>query len=621
MAYHYDIELDGTHYTPIGLVDSAAKVVWDKGDSGLNHRMRLDGAFIMYRSGNEALYDAIMNMSHCDNWFITAQDKNNYPVVTSTFNKRDLEYNQDKCSISIKPRYYDPNNIDGIAEEDYNIINDQLPIHTLTYSENFQFEKIVCVSNNAIPGGLTFDTTTGQWYDVGLGIEQWLIPRSKVFCGQGEYTDNRQYVGDEWSFFSQKNTYVGSDPEVEVLFNIETTWFREVKYVPSAVDLDPVNSPMTPPSAPTEYPFIYLEQVVINGTNYSKYVRRVADLEGVNNFGNLTLNNVNSIMWSLQNYHGSNVDNSSLRTLTRARRLNDILRHFAAEMNCTLSSQFFTSPVNPVSGRDLSNILVEQKSDCIFEEGVEPSDPATLGIITFKSLMEQLWAMFQVTWVIENNVLYIEHIVFFRFNLSYSPNYVPGLDLNVYYPIALAGTRSFTYRSDIPIREKFSFMEAWNTDFIGTDIHYTNCLLDGQTITYSAGLVTTDIDPIYLDNEASKDGFCFFHCDDYNRVISEVGYLSGITSQNSHLSWDNLHASYWRKNRPLLIGYVNNELIGLEYPRQNLKKQDPFEFPFCVENFGAIVNDPIATTLGNGEIESAEYSFKSGNIKIELTYE
>ena len=117
MAYHYDIELDGTHYTPIGLVDSAAKVVWDKGDSGLNHRMRLDGAFIIYRSGNEALYDAIMNMSHCDNWFITAQDKNNYPVVTSTFNKRDLEYNQDKCSISIKPRYYDPNNIDGIAEE------------------------------------------------------------------------------------------------------------------------------------------------------------------------------------------------------------------------------------------------------------------------------------------------------------------------------------------------------------------------------------------------------------------------------------------------------------------------------------------------------------------------
>ena len=139
-----------------------------------------------------------------------------------------------------------------------------------------------------------------------------LFPRSKVFCGQGEYTDNRQYVGDEWSFFSQKNTYVGSDPEVEVLFNIETTWFREVKYVPSAVDLDPVNSPMTPPSAPTEYPFIYLEQVVINGTNYSKYVRRVADLEGVNNFGNLTLNNVNSIMWSLQNYHGSNVDNARL---------------------------------------------------------------------------------------------------------------------------------------------------------------------------------------------------------------------------------------------------------------------------------------------------------------------
>jgi hypothetical protein len=394
----------------------------------------------------------------------------------------------------------------------------------------------------------------------------------------------------------------------EYLYSFDIIYFREIKFISAAIDPD---KDYTIPKGDSEFYFEFIEQVEINGYNYNKYARKVDNLVWAGGYGG------GGITWKLTSYYGLN----KIRTLTRARRLNDILRHFATEMNCTLSSQFFTSPVNPVSGRDLSNILVEQKSDCIFEEGHEPSDPATLGIITFKSLMEQLWAMFQVTWVIENNVLYIEHIVFFRFNLSYSPNYVPGLDLNVYYPIALAGTRSFTYRSDIPIREKFSFMESWNIDFIGTDIHYTNCLLDGQTITYSAGLVTTDIDPIYLDNEASKDGFCFFHCDDYNRVISEVGYLSGITSQNAHLSWANLHASYWRKNRPLLIGYVNNELIGLEYPRQNLKKQDPFEFPFCVENFGAIVNDPVATTLGNGEIESAEYSFKSGNIKIELTYE
>lgn len=589
MAYHYDIELNGTHYTPIGIVDNNVSVVWDKGDNGLNYRKRLDGSFVLCRSGNGDLYDALVGMTHCDNWLITAQDKNGYPVVTSTFNKRDISYNTDKCSVTIKPRYYDDKSIDGMSEEDYNIINTHIPAQTITYNENYQFEFQDVIT----------------------------IPYFQPTPLSGSPPPPLLYKTFGWTLYWAKSTFLYYE-EVdfgngillpEYHYTLELIYFREVKLIPAAID---PNKDYPIPIGGSAFYFEYIETVSINGNDYNKYVRRVDNL-----FWNSSVTNP-YITWSLTSYYGLN----KIRTLRRARKLNDVLFHFAGVLNCGFSSQFFKdNPSNPISGANLTNIMIAQKSDCIFEEGLEPSDPATLGIITFKELMESLWSMFQVTWVVENHVLYVEHINFFRFNFSYNSNYTPGLDLTTAYPTALIGTNAYSYDKSIPIREKFNFMEAWNIDFIGADIEYTHCLIDGSTVTHSAPLFTTDIDPTYLDNNASKEGFCLFHCDEDNRVISEEGYLSKISSPNAHLSWANLHKNYWRSNRPLPSGSLNNELIGFNFPPQYLKEQVEFEFPFCVENFTDIVNDRIRTTMGDGEVQKAQYSFKTGNIKIKLSYE
>lgn len=276
--------------------------------------------------------------------------------------------------------------------------------------------------------------------------------------------------------------------------------------------------------------------------------------------------------------------------------------------------------------------MLVQKSDAIFVDGAETTDPARLGIITLRQLMEQLWSMFQVTWDIVDDVLYIEHIDYFRNNFSYTLNTTVGLDLTVDAPRYIEGTYIYSFDNNLPIREKFKFMEAWNLDFVGTDIEYTNCLTDGGTETYSAELITTDVDTTYLDNEASKDGFVLFHTEKIETVIGiitaityvvakEVGALTGIDSYNAHLSWANLHDSYWKSNRYLDSGIMNGQETTFVSPLRKLKKQIPLEFPFCVENVDDIINNKVRTTMGDGDIVSAEYSFKSGFLKIELTYD
>ena len=202
MAYHYDISANKVHYIPYGMADSDAKVVWDKGDAGLNYRKRLDGTFVLYRSGNEPLYDAIMASDHCADWFISMLDHNDNLVVKSRFNKRDIEYNVDKCNIVIKPRYYDPYGIDAVLEKDYNIINDTLQKLTVSYNAAFQFEFLTCSATNVNVPDLQWHVS-GFWYS----IVPMKIPVLKVFCGQGDYTGfNTQDNG--WTWYSQHNVYL-----------------------------------------------------------------------------------------------------------------------------------------------------------------------------------------------------------------------------------------------------------------------------------------------------------------------------------------------------------------------------------------------------------------------------
>ena len=430
-----------------------------------------------------------------------------------------------------------------------------------------------------------------------------------------------QQLDTGWTFYKQVMNLVDYTSPPEVCFDITTTWVREIKLLPKIDNNDP-------PISDTSFEWVFISEVTINEIIYNKFARPLSDLVTAN--GNT--NNFNKVTFQLTSWYGKS---DGTRTLTRARRLNEILSGFASSCGCIFVSKFFKNTVNPVSGADLSHIMISQKSDCIFTgtPPVESSDPATKAIITFNNLITYLKAMFQVDWYIdtwhENEpsgfaALVIEHINFFRNNLSYPSgnppvldNYV-DIDLNTIYPICLIGSNVYEYEATLPIREKFSFMEAWNIDFVGAPIEYTDCLTEGGEESYSASEITTDIDPVLLDAEASKEGFVMFHCDDNFEVISEIGEMSGLEIPNAHLSWANLHNNYWIYNRPLGNGSMNNKPTTF-YLNRKLKNQKALEFPYCIQDFNP--NKLIGTRMGNGEVNTAEYSLKTGNIKIELIYE
>ena len=616
MTGHYEIVI-GLGIYDVNLIDNKAKITWEKGESGLVFKKKLDGSFIMNRATNETCYDAIKAMTHCDTAAlrITQPDNTTFTVV-SVFNKRDISYNDDKCQVTIKPRYYDPNNIDAVITKDLNIINDAFDTHNIKYNSNLKYEFVTYYDAFLPCGDLVYNPVSMMWTS---SVDN-RIPETKNY--NDAYTTNN-YESDSWTFYSQKNVG-GVDIDGTIYFSVTTTWFREVKYVAKAVD--PNQTP--PPKGTSAFPFVYVLTLTINGQLYNKYVRAVDILVGrdITN-GYPEYNYETYIYWNLTSYYGS-----SARTLTRARRLNDILEYFKTEFGCTtLSSQFFKDASNPMSGEDLRYLMIMQKSDAIYVDGLETSDPATKGIITFQQLMEQLWAMFQVTWLVQDDILYIEHIKYFRNNFSYLTNTTVGIDLTTVYPTALVGTHAYKYEQSIPLREKFSFMESWNLDFVGTDINYTNCLEEGSTIDYSASMITTDIDPTYLDSYASKDGFVIFHCSfrvvnqgglfwNEINVIDEIGKLSNTSIPNGHLSFANLHDAYWRSNRYLDTGMMNNVAVTFSDTLRKLKKQMPIRFPYCVEDFELYLNDLVRTTMGDGEIETAEYTIKDGYIQIELAY-
>lgn len=605
MTGHYEIVIGLDIYIVSNIIDNKAKIKWEKGESGLVFKKRLDGDFTLTRSGNEPCYDAIKAMTHCDTAYLRVADVTGTQFAAiSVFNIRDIQYNDDICSLTIKPRYYDPYNIDVLIERDFNIINEAISTHTIRYKGSYAFEYVTYSYPDAVLfSSLIFDEDLQQWTSP--------TPKPSTMVFNGSLTDE-EIQANGWTFYSQVGEHSGT-PDMK-FFYITTTWFREVKYVAKA--LDP-NNDSPPPQGASAYEFQYLQTVEINNQDFNKYVRNVDDTVSKSTIGDYNANNLAHLEWSLSSYYGGGIDH----TFTRARKLIDILDNFKTQFSCTtLVSQFFKSPVNPVSGADLTNLMMMQKSDGIVVGGIETSDPATLGIITFRQLMEQLWAMFQVTWLIQDSVLYIEHINYFRNNFSYTPNTNVGIDLTTYYPKCLEGSYSYSYEQNVPVREKFKFMESWNLDFVGVDIEYSNCITEGETITHVADLITTDIDPTYFDNKASKDGFVMYHCDSTNRVIETVGKLTNLAFSNGHLSWANLHQAYWRSNRPLTIGILNNEEIGFNAPHRKLKKQKQLEFPFCVENLDDVINDLVRTTMGDGEIELAEYTFKTGNVTLQLIY-
>jgi hypothetical protein len=279
----------------------------------------------------------------------------------------------------------------------------------------------------------------------------------------------------------------------------------------------------------------------------------------------------------------------------------------------TAGENYVTGDINKVN-----YLTISQKSDIIDPTATEP---ATVGMTTFKKLTGYLKIMFNVYWFIESGKLRFEHISYFSQGV--------GFDLTTtQYAKYISGTRKYEYlKLKMPKYEKWKWMEARNLDFVGMDIYYDSFCVNQNSLenekTYVVDEITTDLPYIQGHPEdISKQGFVIisnsFDGTDYT-VNSENGLITLASVQNGHLSWANLHYNYHRHGRVLLSGNMNGATTSF-FTALATRKQVPVTFPLCcADNF-----DPdqlIVTGLGNGKVESAELSIEDNFITASLYYD
>lgn len=621
--YTYDIYIDPLHYS-VNLNASDAKVVWEKDSESALFRKKLDGTFSINNSGNESLFSKLLDLTYCETGILTISRDGIY-VISGAFKKKDISVDIDKCFIQIKFDKYDLYvGIDELLDKDFDIIkgNPYKPYDRYTARYNY-YEDYEYVTGNGIIQRSGWYTPDGFKNGVPILHEHFLFypplpdqvfyPTSVPLAQQSSYTLLTNTVTCMPPY--------DPNPLSSSMFSITTLWVRATRIYRRVSDTQ-TTTPTVAVGECNTNEWIFVESTTNSaGETYDKFARPIP----VESFTHNILSNEYDDYIVTRELH---CPATYIVDLTRGKKLNEVIDSmiFNAFPN-GFKSEFFRSTYNPISGKDLSNILIYQKSDCITPSS---SDAALRGVTTFKKLMGYLRDMFNVQWAIDSNGdLRIEHRKYWDNGENYGDNTV-GIDLTLVYPQSLIGTSAYAYESSIPIQEKFEYGDAFKEDFVGVPINYSPCILKGDTIIYSLNEINTDIVSIYSNNEVSKEGFCLVHCESaphiylifdgvsyyYYDVISEIGILSNEALYNAHLSSANLQDAYWKYGRYLPKGIMNN--VVTDFDVKFIKYQKEIVFPYCFDDF-----DPhklIRTTLGDGTVKSASFSLKTNWLTVELQY-
>lgn len=270
-----------------------------------------------------------------------------------------------------------------------------------------------------------------------------------------------------------------------------------------------------------------------------------------------------------------------------------------------------------------------------------PTNPATYYEITIKDLLDRLRIMFNVYWVIENNVFKLEHI-------SYFESINGGLNLTNNYISDQKGLNVFkTTQNNIPRREKFYwgfqkiFTYDYNNnaaDFWGDPIIYPDIVSSPTNIEQTVNQTITDIQYVkgaYDDGLLVDDVGLVFISVAHNPTANsnytinvDSGYITGVPNSNVCLSWANLHYDYHRHGRYLQLGKMNN-VDEVFISTKKIIEQDPITINACCNDIET--KYLLRTRLSNvfyinsgsykfAEIVSIDYSIYKNTITLKLIY-
>lgn len=314
-----------------------------------------------------------------------------------------------------------------------------------------------------------------------------------------------------------------------------------------------------------------------------------------------------------------------------SRLLSELVNKFCNGM--TVKSQFFQINPETVTGTNyvtgarstVNKLVLFQKSD-VKRPGV--SGNATQARTNWEKLMNAVTLMFNAAWRIETDtvtgqlVFRIEHVSWF------SPGF--GIDLTASkFAKYVKGLRRYTYTTEkIPARETFTFMEAFGIDFTGRDIIYNSgCVSKGTQANIKNNNVediTTDVsfclaNPNAESSAVSDDGFVLVatavDSNGVTYIISESPIFGGNTLNNP-LSWAHLHRDYYKHERPVKYGNLNGQDIEF-ISTIPTKKTEKISIPLCCgDEFNP--DKFIITSMGNGVVNEATFSFKDETIEFDL---
>lgn len=188
-----------------------------------------------------------------------------------------------------------------------------------------------------------------------------------------------------------------------------------------------------------------------------------------------------------------------------------------------LVSHFFNDADDYVTARGanyLMNTMIEQRSDT---KDPDASDKATLGRISFNTLIDELTAMLNIKWYIDGSDLRIEHEKYFYNGLSTSGNKTVGIDLTDQSKYAapeilnhyILDTLKFEKPNDQKIKlETIDFVDVVMLDFRDdlNYIEYDTVRFNEAKRAHVVNNISTDIHKAINDSNAiSDDGFYLFN--------------------------------------------------------------------------------------------------------------
>lgn len=291
-----------------------------------------------------------------------------------------------------------------------------------------------------------------------------------------------------------------------------------------------------------------------------------------------------------------------------------------------------------------------------WEEYVTPDFEFNSNTFCFEDI-EKIWAtMFQAYWFIDTDgVMRVEHESWFTNNASiYNTTNATNAPRN-------QANKKYKYKEELAPRKEI-FLFSANRDKINgrvensanqnNEILYesicTNKNNDSNEKTYSLPLVTTDIKALNSKNDPDiaefydNSGINLFTCEfgtpydigtpfmePYKIAIVDATNPSEVLKDsadltaypNGHIQWGNLIRWYLKSGRVLTQGVNGGDTITFDARTIKTKEQVPVLYQLCCgEEF-----DPrqatVITSLGNGEVEEAEFNTKTNIVKIKTLHQ